>query len=556
MSSIPTFSVGLFQFPDTPEGRRVAEMHESQVHRRAAVHMAISYPPTILPTVFVSPERDAASRRLFFSPLNGVPSSSGAAAFQANFVEPDCLTAAATEFSALAIQSMLSGSSQITQHSSSTAFNNLMSAAIVPAQVADQKKNKAATAQSFIAQIKKLDPQIILPTEEVEHDLRTVITDAINEIGSEYKTAAHPVFTSQMIVTLLAQSKISQKIHTQVHRYLMCDSDPERQIFGDYCALGKAAPSQIDFSILTSQLPGFRFLAENPYEWIQFATFLLDYACFVSHSGIQRLYQTSKLLLAQLSVAEFDSVQEYADAEEQHASSHHSAANAARRSQLDSVDRGNLMLSSLSNDLKVKINKRARKTQIPESCQTHDWVVSELTRLELHDDPVFSWFKLEHNKAGLCKFFLQGNCRRNNCRFSHDHLKTADNPAPPNAQPDANSSMATMSGARPAEDLSAPGVVDIQCKAMLAPSCEANFKANPAYWSAIIGPDGTPFTTPKSCSTCRRFKKAASMITEDNFSMVAAADELNLADDGQHDNDGAADDYFAYDHDSCMSDAK
>ena len=137
MSSIPMFSVGLFQFPDTPEARRVAEMQESQVHRRAAVHMAISYPPTILPTVFVSPKRDATSRRLFFSPLNGVQSSSGAlpvaAAFQANFVEPDCLTAAATEFSALAIQSMLSGSSQITQHSSSTAFNNLMSAAINPA---------------------------------------------------------------------------------------------------------------------------------------------------------------------------------------------------------------------------------------------------------------------------------------------------------------------------------------------------------------------------------------------------------------------------------------
>jgi hypothetical protein len=129
--------------------------------------------------------------------LNGASSSSGAAALQANFVEPDCLTVAATEFSALAIQSMLSGSSQITQHSSGTAFNNLMSAAIVPDQVADQKKNKAATVQSFIAQVKKLDPQIILPTEETEHaiDLRTVITDAINEIGSEYKTAAHPVFT-------------------------------------------------------------------------------------------------------------------------------------------------------------------------------------------------------------------------------------------------------------------------------------------------------------------------------------------------------------------------
>jgi hypothetical protein len=151
---------------------------------------------------------------------------------------------------------------------------------------------------------------------------------AINEIGSEYKTAAHPVFTSQMVITLLAQSKISQKIQTQVHRYLMCDSDAERQIFGDYCALGQAAPSLIDFSILTSQLPGFR------YEWIQFATFMLDYACacFVSHSCIQQLYQTSKHRLAQLSVAHVDSVQEYADAELLAASLHEAAANAARRS--------------------------------------------------------------------------------------------------------------------------------------------------------------------------------------------------------------------------------
>ena len=68
-----------------------------------------------------------------------------------------------------------------------------------------------------------------------------------------------------MIITLLAQSKISQKIQTQVHRYLMCDSDTERQMFErqNYCALGKAAPSLIDFSILTSPLLGFRYLAGN-----------------------------------------------------------------------------------------------------------------------------------------------------------------------------------------------------------------------------------------------------------------------------------------------------
>ena len=161
-----TFSVGRFTFPDTPEARRVAEMHEFQINRRAAVHTAISHPPTNPPTVFVSPARDATSRRLFDSPSNGASNSSGAATFQTDFVEPDCLTAAATEFSALAIQSMLSGSAQINQHSSCAAFDILMSAAIVPDQVADQKKNKAAIVRSFHAQVKKLDPHIILPTEE------------------------------------------------------------------------------------------------------------------------------------------------------------------------------------------------------------------------------------------------------------------------------------------------------------------------------------------------------------------------------------------------------
>jgi hypothetical protein len=82
------------------------------------------------------------------------------------------------------------------------------------------------------------------------------------------------------------------------------------------------------------------------------------------------------------------------------------------------------MLSSLSNDLKVKIAKRACKQQMPESCQTHDWVISELLKLESHNDQVFSWFKLE--QKALCKFFLQGNCRRSNCRFSHDQSKVAD----------------------------------------------------------------------------------------------------------------------------------
>ena len=562
MSSLPTFNVGRFSFPDTPEARRVAEMHQSQIQRRAAVHAAISYPPTER-TSFVSPARDDSCRRLFSSPLNDVSNSSDAAEFQADFTEPDCLTAAATEFSALAIQSILSGSSQINQCDSKAAYHGLMSVATVPVEVAKQKKNNSATVSSFISHIAKTEGHIILPLDQIGHILRAVVTDATNAIGIEYKTAAHPIFTSQMIISFLAQMDSKNKIYTQIHRYLMCSDNQERQIFGDYCALGKAALTEINFNIPTSQLPGFRFLAENKYEWIQFATFMLDYASFVSASGLQILYHQSKETLAKLSVVYFTSVQEYADAEIQAANMHQMAAKAARRSPLDSVDRGILMLGSLSVDLKIKINKRARKNEIPESCQTNDWVVSELIRFELHDDPVFSWFKQVSHKSGLCKFFVQGNCRRSNCKYSHDipdqpripeNANIANNAAPPHAQLNANSSMATMSSARPTEDLTAPGVVDIQCKAMIAPNCEANFKANPAYWSAIIGSDGMPFTTPKSCSACRKFKKSASMITEDNFSMVAAADELGLADSGQHDDDGADDDYFAYD--LSMSDAK
>ena len=96
---------------------------------------------------------------------------------------------------------------------------------------------------------------------------------------------------------------------------------------------------------------------------------------------------------------------------------------------------------------------------------------------------------------------------------------------------------------------------------MLAPNCESTFKANPDYWSAITGPDGVKFTTPKSCSTCRKLKKeqdraavAASMVTGSNFSLITEDEKIGFADNGQHENDGADDGYFAYDF--CMPDAK
>ena len=41
---------------------------------------------------------------------------------------------------------------------------------------------------------------------------------------------------------------------------------------------------------------------------------------------------------------------------------------------------------------------------------------------------------------------------------------------------------------------------------------------------------------------------------ENNVSLVTAAEELGLDDNGQHENDGAADDYYGYD--LSMSDGK
>ena len=114
---------------------------------------------------------------------------------------------------------------------------------------------------------------------------------------------------------------------------------------------------------------------------------------------------------------------------------------------------------------------------------------------------------------------------------------------------------------RVVEDLTAPGGVDILCKAMLAPNCESTFKADPDYWSAITGPDGVKCTTPKSCSTCRKLKKEqdraatnGSMVTGDNFSLITRDGEFGFADNVQHENDGANNDYFACD--LCMSGAK
>ena len=114
---------------------------------------------------------------------------------------------------------------------------------------------------------------------------------------------------------------------------------------------------------------------------MQLATFLLDYACFMNSSDLLQTYLDSKARLSKLSLADFDSIQDFSDQEIACYNDHEIAAASALRSVLDPVDRGNNILHSLSSELQDKINKRGRKGEIPENCKDRNWLIQALTKL-------------------------------------------------------------------------------------------------------------------------------------------------------------------------------
>jgi hypothetical protein len=176
----------------------------------------------------------------------------------------------------------------------------------------------------------------------------------------------------------------------------------------------------------------------------------------------------------------------------------------------------------------------------------------------------------------VCRLFLRGKCARENCKYSHAAI---DPPQPssqpkPAAAPKPPSQLILPASVKPhqakIEDLSSPDVVDILCRSMLADGCKNSFKASPSFWAGFTDKDGNPYSVPKSCDVCRKFKrdteyiKPSSMVTVDvpssmlandaNFSLIASAEGLGLADNLPHNNDGANDFYYGYD--VSMSDAQ
>ena len=138
----------------------------------------------------------------------------------------------------------------------------------------------------------------------------------MSEVSREYKTASHAVFNAQLLLAILVQTVHSVKIVTQLHRFMLCQDITDFEQVADYCAVGKPAPIKIDHSITAVHLPGFKLLADKPTMWIQLTGALIDYVCFMSNSDIQKAYSDSKVELAKLSLASFNSIQELADFEE------------------------------------------------------------------------------------------------------------------------------------------------------------------------------------------------------------------------------------------------
>ena len=217
-------------------------------------------------------------------------------------------------------------------------------------------------------------------------------------------------------------------------------------------------------------------------------TALIDYTASMTNSEYQAAYTASRTLLLSLRVGNFISVAAFGDAEEQAFAIFDAYAQDARRSTIDLLDRGLLMLKNLKTDLRRELDAYARKKKIPENAMDVHWVISHLIRLEKRDQPESSFW----NKT-----------------------KT---PAPA-----APTGVALLPAAT--ED----DAVTKTCQSQKSPECEKTFTESTSRWNALKDSTGKAFQVPKSCVPCRRLKRQQRYI--DARSPVphsAALDTANL----------------------------
>ena len=162
---------------------------------------------------------------------------------------------------------------------------------------------------SLVAHFKAAEPHYVFPTGEDCDELRLCMTKVITQIRKDYKCSAHLEFTAQLICGILGLADKSLKLKTQFHRFLFCQNKTDMKSFADCCAMGKAFPAKIDHAIPVAQLPGYQILMDDSIEWLQLATALLDYMCFMSKPVVQASYHITKTAIKKINPASFACMQ-------------------------------------------------------------------------------------------------------------------------------------------------------------------------------------------------------------------------------------------------------
>ena len=475
MDSSPT----TIKAPDTDVARQLIELRTAQQERQRRIQTILFSPPTS--AAFIS----AASPNRTFNysspnPSNESDQSSGSAAEQDTdqIIIPcklefefakDITPSGASIFNSLTLDNMIAGSAGAATYSSQEIYSSLISMAAVPKAVADLKTVKVAAVPAFIS---KLQTNIsIVRTKDFDlsgNPLRSAVRLLRDAVQTEYHTLDYPEFVAQLIIHFLSLSTHASKMLPQLHRYLSISDERDIQMFEDACALGKSADVDIDFNLSTAELPGFRRLVDQPAEWVRLTTALIDFGAFMSNSNMQAAYSEHKTLLDLLRLSDFATVIEFDDAEQKIFSTFHAYASSARRSSIDFLDHGLMMLSNLPVPLKRELDRLARKGEVPENCMNRSWVISELVRLESRDLPEFTFWK-------------------------------RNRPAP--AAPAAPTQMALL-------PVAADDEITVTCQLALDAKCEQTFTTSSSYWLSKKDPvTGRPFQVPKSCKPCRDLKR-------------------------------------------------
>ena len=164
------------RFPDTPEARHIADMLSARKRRCVAAHQTLfqTHASCKFAAVIASPMPSAfntsQAEHTVLGPKKLFDGSSAedsiAEPNAPEFVSIDDPEYSADQMNSAAMDAMLNGSGQVTQQTNAQVYDALISAAFAPQQVADQKKSKAVSINSFVSRVKELDKQLVFPSTQ------------------------------------------------------------------------------------------------------------------------------------------------------------------------------------------------------------------------------------------------------------------------------------------------------------------------------------------------------------------------------------------------------